>query len=155
MTHQRALGPKLFSLEEAEALLPVIRDRLARFHELSVRYDKLVKDLGVLRLMSSSGGSAGNPDVLALSDREQEVVDLLSGIRSVNEDLLDLGCVPKSLREGLIDFFALKEDRLVFLCWRQGEDRIRAWHTLEGGFQGRKPIRSFHAQDAPEETEEI
>jgi hypothetical protein len=28
----------------------------------------------------------------------------------------------------------------VFLCWKLGEDEIRYWHTLDGGFAGRQEL---------------
>jgi hypothetical protein len=42
---------------------------------------------------------------------------------------------------GLIDFPAEIDGRPALLCWRVGEERIGFWHTLEGGFAGRRPIQ--------------
>ena len=50
------------------------------------------------------------------------------------------GCVLKDLDRGLLDFYALSGDRLIFLCWQLGESEIAHWHTLEGGFAGRQPL---------------
>lgn len=143
MTRPKTLGPKLFTLQEAEALLPLVNERLARGQELLNRFEAVRKDLAVLRLVSASGGAPKNPDRNALSQKESEEAALVGEIRRVETDLLECGCVPKSVGEGLVDFFALKEGRLVFLCWKQGEEHIEAWHTLEGGFGGRMPIASF------------
>ena len=33
---------------------------------------------------------------------------------------------------------SLRDGREVYLCWRLGEDRIRFWHDLDGGFAGRQ-----------------
>ena len=41
---------------------------------------------------------------------------------------------------GLVDFYSLREDRPIFLCWRLGEDRITHWHEVDSGFSGRQPI---------------
>jgi len=42
---------------------------------------------------------------------------------------------------GLVDFFSLYRDRIVFLYWKLDEgDRIRYWHSIEDGFGGRHPI---------------
>jgi hypothetical protein len=143
MARPKTLGPKLFTLQEAEALLPLVNDRLARGQELLNRFEAVRKDLAVLRLVGASGGDSKNPDRTALSRKESEEAALVSEIRRVETDLLECGCVPKSVGEGLVDFFALKEGRLVFLCWKQGEEHIEAWHTVEGGFAGRMPIASF------------
>ena len=143
MARPKTLGPKLFTLEEAEALLSLVTDRLARGQELLLQFESVRKDLAVLRLVSASGGTSRNPDKGALSRKESEEAALVAEIRRVETDLLESGCVPKSIAEGLVDFFALKDGRLVFLCWKQGEEHIEAWHTLEGGFAGRMPITSF------------
>jgi hypothetical protein len=39
-----------------------------------------------------------------------------------------------------VDFYGLQEGRLVFLCWRLGEDRVTHWHELDAGFAGRQEI---------------
>ncbi len=153
MAQPRLLGPKLFTLEEAEALLPLIRRRLARFQELFARYEACQRDLAVLRLASSSGGDGANPDVQALVAKEGLEKSLLEDMRTIQLEVLQSGCVPKSYQEGLVDFFALKNDRLVFLCWKQGDSRIKAWHTLEGGYAGRMPITLFTGA-APRRTKE-
>lgn len=147
MTRQRALGPRLFSLEEAEAQLPFVRECLIRFQEAYSRYDIVRQELSVLRLVSCSGADSRNPDSNALLRLEREQADLMKRLQGIQDELIEAGCVPKSIQDGLVDFFALKGGRLVFLCWKQGEDRIRSWHTLEGGFAGRRPIRTFFDQD--------
>ena len=35
---------------------------------------------------------------------------------------------------------SLRENRLVFLCWKRGEKTIEYYHHLEDGFPGRQPI---------------
>lgn len=143
MTERKALGPRLFTVEEATELLPFVRQHLARFQDRLARYEELKKDVSVLRLVSSSGSDDKNPDAAALGQKEQELAALMTEMQGIQHRLTEAGCVPKSIGEGLIDFFALKDDRLVFLCWKQGEQGIRAWHTLEAGFGGRKPIETF------------
>jgi hypothetical protein len=143
MARPHTLGPKLFTLEEAQALLPFVQERLARFQEVHARYDGCRHDLSVLRLVSASGGDESNPDVRELDRLQRLEKSLVEELQDLQMELVDAGCVPKSFQEGLIDFFALKEGRLVFLCWKQGENAIRAWHTLEGGFRSRMPIATF------------
>jgi hypothetical protein len=140
-------GPRLFTLAEAEAALPSIRDHLERFQEKYRHFEAVEKDLDVLRLVSASGGEEKNPDLNALARKERQRAAAMDELRLIQQGLLEIGCVPKSIQEGLVDFFALKEGRLVFLCWKMGEEHILAWHTLEGGFAGRRPIETFPAPD--------
>jgi hypothetical protein len=146
MTQTGNSGPKLFTLEEAEALLPFLRDRLARLRDFHVRFEACRRDISVLRLVSASGGDESNPDVREYNRLRALEKSLLDEIQSLQAEIAESGCVPKSFQQGLIDFFALKEGRLVFLCWKLGERGIRAWHSLEGGFRARRPIASFLAE---------
>lgn len=151
MNRARAQGPKLFTLPEAEAVLPLVRERLSRGQAVLQRFESVREELSVLRLVAASRGTEKNPDQEALAAKEREQASLLAEIRRVEADLLETGCVPKSLAEGLVDFFAQKDGRLVLLCWKQGEKRIEAWHTLDGGFAGRMPIASFKSGKTADE----
>ena len=42
-----------------------------------------------------------------------------------------MGCVFKGFEAGLVDFYSLREDRPIFLCWRLGEERITHWHEID------------------------
>jgi hypothetical protein len=134
-------------------MLPFVRRHLARFQDRLARYEELKKDVSVLRLVSSSGSDGKNPDAAALGEKEQGLTALMTEMQGIQHQLTAAGCVPKSIGEGLIDFFALKDDRLVFLCWKQGEDGISAWHTLEGGYGGRRPIETFLGNPSSEAEE--
>ena len=63
---------------------------------------------------------------------------ILKGIEGVQSR----GCLVKDVARGLVDFYALSGDRLIFLCWQLGERSVEHWHTLEGGFSGRQPLDS-------------
>jgi hypothetical protein len=146
MTRPKVLGPRLFTLAQAQAQLPRVQERLACFQGLYARYEELKREISVLGLVSASGGDRDNPDQEALRVREEEKASLLERMQTVQLELIEVGCVPKSIQDGLIDFFALNEGRLVFLCWKQGEEGIRFWHTLDAGYPGRLPIESFSGE---------
>ena len=56
------------------------------------------------------------------------------------DELQALGVELKALEQGMVDFYALREDRLVYLCWRLGEEHITHWHEVDAGFTGRRPV---------------
>ena len=68
--------------------------------------------------------------------RGDEVIDL---VRAPSRDLLELGVEVKGL-DGLVDVRSQYDDRVVYLCWREGEAAFLFWHELDGGFAGRYPI---------------
>ena len=53
-----------------------------------------------------------------------------------------MGCYYKdwNFQIGLVDFPALVDDEVVFLCWRSDESELRYYHRLEEGFAGRRPL---------------
>ena len=55
-------------------------------------------------------------------------------------EITKLGGVIKDVGMGLVDFPHRREGRVVNLCWRYGETKIRYWHGLDEGFAARKPL---------------
>jgi len=56
------------------------------------------------------------------------------------EDLFQLGAHLKDLETGLVDFYSRRGQEVVFLCWKEGEEEIGHWHSLQGGFKSRQPL---------------
>jgi hypothetical protein len=127
---------RLFTVREAEATLPlvrrVVRDLLQaypRWKELVARYELLSAPLRA---------EEGEPaEIRAVRDEAAHVAERINGFLL---ELEEVGCVFKGFEAGLVDFYALKDDRLVFLCWRMGEEHITHWHEVDAGFAGRQPI---------------
>ena len=46
----------------------------------------------------------------------------------------------KDMDQGLCDFPYKRHGRVVYLCWRLGEESIGYWHEIETGFAGREPL---------------
>ena len=130
----------LFSVEEANRLIVEIRPQLEKLCAQKREFDRIEMRLGVLQV-ATHGASDDNPDareLAALAGKRQRL-----GERIANElgELHEFGVVVKDIDQGLCDFYALKGDRLVFLCWKLGETEVAHWHTLEGGFAGRQPLK--------------
>ena len=124
---------KLFSIEEANALLPAVRDilrRIRRAYRGVVSFQEKARRAaeGAER---GGGGMADGPQYIALA------IELLSSAG----ELETLGVQLKDQERGLIDFPSLRDGRVVLLCWHLGEgDRIEWWHDVEAGFAGRQPL---------------
>jgi hypothetical protein len=57
-----------------------------------------------------------------------------------------MGAVLKDPRTGLLDFYGRVDGKLVWLCWKYGEEAVTHYHGLDEGFAGRKPIESTMRQ---------
>lgn len=51
-----------------------------------------------------------------------------------------MGGVIKDPQIGLVDFYGRIGGRLVWLCWRYGEDKLTHYHELESGYFGRRAL---------------
>ena len=70
----------------------------------------------------------------------REIDAVAHRINGFVDELTAVGCVLKGFEDGLVDFYGLQEGRLVFLCWRLGEEGVGHWHELDAGFAARRPI---------------
>ena len=132
------MPPRIFTLDEANRLLPTLRPLLTRLVAERQALRTLQRQLEEFRTRASrDGGAMPGED---LSRARQESDRLRATIRDTAEEVQALGCLVKDLDVGLVDFPALRRRERVLLCWRLGEDRIRFWHGLEEGFAGRKPL---------------
>lgn len=132
-------GSKHFTLDEAQALLPVLETLLKRAIEAKRDAEQIEEEMQALnRKVFFAGGMLLDTDRLrrrkaAHESHVQKAKDSL-------EEIDAIGVQVKDLETGLLDFPCLIEGETVLLCWKMGEDRIGFWHTLDSGFRGRQPV---------------
>jgi hypothetical protein len=127
---------KLFTLQEAERTLPLVRRIVS---DLTVEYPAWRAAVGRFELLTG-GARADWGETHELVAARDEVTRHADRINRYLQELEGIGCVFKGFEGGLVDFYSLREDRPIFLCWRLGEDRIGHWHEIDTGFGGRQPI---------------
>ncbi|MBX3288173.1 MAG: DUF2203 domain-containing protein [Acidobacteria bacterium] len=123
---------KLFTVDEANKLLPRIRMKLEMIRRL---YEKVGSLRDSARAAASAsdfgGGMAGGTGY----------VKALYEIGKLTTEISDDGVHLKDYARGLIDFPSMRDGRVVLLCWQLGEpDRIEWWHETDAGFAGRRPL---------------
>jgi len=128
---------KLFTREEAEALLPQVKPLLLEIQALGHEIAEHEAHLHVDQTKLMSNGHKPPADTETL---RTEVRLLNRRIRANVDAILDMGVIVKDLVEGLIDFPSLLHGREVYLCWKLGEEGIHWWHEIEAGFTGRQPL---------------
>ncbi len=119
---------KHYTREEAGALLPQIRQWLARLDHLRKDLDRFDKRLSGL-IGNDIGGATVNQWIRALADMQEVLAEFQRRQIFI-----------KDLERGLIDFPAIIGGREVFLCWESDEDKIEFWHDLESGYGGRERL---------------
>ena len=74
-------------------------------------------------------------------DRERDMAAARAAFEAELREIQSLGCELKDTGQGLIDFPGWVEGSIAYLCWQRGEGSVAFWHTLEGGFAARRPLR--------------
>ena len=131
---------RLFTPEEANAALPTVRPAVERL--VSARHRLSELELRLAPVRAGVAGNGGGLDPGPVAALQEEAAAAANRFREALEELDRLGIQVKDHDTGLIDFPARHPDdgSTVLLCWRIGEPDVSWWHTLEGGFAGRKPL---------------
>ncbi|HUY37060.1 MAG TPA: DUF2203 domain-containing protein [Pirellulales bacterium] len=129
---------KLFTVEQANAALPLVRAITADLARLSCEVIERRERLAALL----AGRQRGARDVYGqeLAHVDEELARDGERLQEYVEELRELGVDPKNGPEGLIDFPAVIDGRPVYLCWKLGEPEVLHWHDLDAGFRGRQPL---------------
>ena len=124
---------KLFTVAEANALLPTVQQILKRI-QLARKRLASYQDKAKAAAENADQGGGGMSDGLRYAN-------FLIDFTSQTSELDVLGVQLKDFDRGLVDFPSLRDGRVVLLCWQIGEgDELEWWHSVEDGFAGRTPI---------------
>jgi hypothetical protein len=143
---------KTVTLQEANGLLPLVREHFLRIHILLAHlhhlrsksnpqhrahfiFDQNTERIQVIKKIPT------NKKIRHILKKSAEVQTLIEN--EINE-LMRLGAVIKGLFPPHIDFLSLRNNEPIFLCWHQGESEITHWHQLDDG----SPLRQIIVRKA-------
>lgn len=135
MAHDGEQGQheRTFTLFEANHLIPELNSKLILIQQAKA---VLARTKGEIQKASARAEYGGGSTVGPL---------YLSGLHQVSTNLQaiqEFGILVKDLDLGLCDFPHLRDGRVVYLCWKLGEQDVRWWHETSTGYQDRAPLES-------------
>ena len=120
---------RVYSVAEADAMLPELRERLVRIRaarQTMLRHAELVRE----RVVEAPGGVHPGRDYLDATETLRRELERFAAEEIALRD-------PQT---GLVDFPGEREGEPVWLCWRMDEERVGHWHPLDAGFAGRRSL---------------
>ena len=130
---------KIFTVAEAQVLLPVLEALLRRAQGMAARSDELEREMQALsQRIFLSGGM--HVDVVAAARRRGERDKAAQGAKDTLAEIDAIGVKVQDLQDGLLDFPCQLGGEMVLLCWKMGEAMITHWHGLEDDYAARKPL---------------
>lgn len=126
---------KLFTLDEANSILPKVAKKLEKLQLLySIIGGQREEAQKAASASEFGGGMPGGT---------KYVRDLYL-VGKITTEINDLGVQLKDYERGLVDFPSIQDGRVVLLCWQLGEcDQIKWWHEVDTGFAGRRPVNGL------------
>jgi len=132
---------RLFTVREANDLIPRLEHLFRQIDPMLARLRELRDLIDDAEAYWGEGlVTAPAKDREAYADALSEHADLERSVQGTVDEIRALGCEPKDVARGLVDFAARVGNEVAYLCWQRGEDRLGWWHTLEAGFAGRKAL---------------
>jgi hypothetical protein len=134
------LETKLFTLSEANALLPQLKEDLLQLQALVGQVENQYLELQKIRTahqqLATRSDSKDDPffEMESRLDFMKIETELLIG------NFARKGVLLKMINPGLIDFPAKLDGQDILICWKEGEEIITHYHSWNDGFAGRKSL---------------
>jgi len=146
MSDQPRNDRKYFTVEQANAMLPLVRAIVKDLADLS--RDVIDRRERLAHLLAGHNGQSTDVYSEELTQIEEELEKDGRRLREYVEELIKLGLEPKNGQEGLVDFPTLIDGREAYLCWKLDEPEVLYWHDLDAGFAGRQPLTAVAGIDS-------
>jgi hypothetical protein len=131
---------RVFTISEVNALIPalssLVQDQLREQSEI---------EQGLAELMRLTGApprslQPTHADSAEVVRRKGDLRGRISRYETGWQRVQKWGGVIKDPQTGLVDFYGRVDGKLVWLCWRYGEDTLGYYHDLTSGYTGRRPL---------------
>lgn len=134
--------PRLFTVNEANELLPTLRPLV----------EQILENIRRLKSTSESVIRKGKvdpeaPDLMEKLREDSEIAKLIGQVKGWVDEINAFGCMCKGVEQGLVDFPCVFGAEVVYLCWQIGEPNVGFWHRIEDGFAGRRPLLDGEESD--------
>jgi hypothetical protein len=129
---RRVPPARLFSVDEANALVPLLTLLMGRLQQAALRLRDEMESFA--RATGREPGALSTEELL----RHRPAARLLvAELDAVVHEIEESGA---ELKDGLVDFRARLDGDVVCLCWQFGEPEVAFWHGMDDGFAGRRPL---------------
>jgi hypothetical protein len=148
MVKRSSTAEILFSLEQANAMLPLLRLIVA---DISLAHRELAeRKLQFHRMVRRREGKVGAKSHFYDEEVEETRTDLRIETEQLEElisELEGLGVILRSAYDGIVDFPTVMNDEAAYFCWKMGELNVSSWHYPRESYSERRPLpvdRSGH-----------
>jgi hypothetical protein len=125
---------RVFSLSEANQLIPKLQTHLS---QIQAGKSVVLETREEIKKASARANEGGGTSIGAHYVKSLQVIS--TNLQAVHA----LGVIIKDVDLGLCDFPYLCDGRVVYLCWKLGEEEIGWWHEVTSGYKDRCPLEDL------------
>ncbi len=132
---------RIFTLPEAEALLPELEKKLKLLRTQKEAYSRTHDLLFLHELVCTAERTHGLPE--EKDDLEDGIHALEEAIENLAQDveaIFATGCLLRNIEKGLVEFFGVHEGREVYFSWQLGEPRVSYYRPIGKKVYERVPL---------------
>lgn len=141
MEGQSPQPTRLFSPDEANALVPSLQLSFATISQVRLDVEELLGDLAGGDPMRVAGILRGEePPPQGEEERVDRLQTLIVELGQAVEGVVSHGVIVQEIDPGMVDFPAILDGRIVLLSWQFGEREVQYFHEVEEGCDARAPL---------------
>ena len=134
------MNSRYFTIEEANATIGFLESAFERIRRNRQRYLWLQEEISILKLIVECGADNGNSDAHTLDEKTNHLAAVEREIDRAKKAIKDTGCIIKDEDRGIVDFFSIQNNTVVYLSWQKGEDAIGFWRSIRDTSGDRRPL---------------
>lgn len=129
---------KIFTLSEANALLPQLKEDLLKLQTMTTEFEEQYLELQNKKAEYERSPFRKEDAQDPFFEAESQLEFMRIEVKLLIENFNRKGVQLKMINPGLLDFPSVLEGKEVLICWKQGEEQITHFHGYDEGFMGRK-----------------
>lgn len=131
---------RVFTVQEVDNLIPTLSSKVGDLLIARSEIERLVAELSEQLGYEPKSLQPDPDDSGSIAATKQDLRQRMSRYEQGWNEIEAMGAFVKDPRIGLLDFYGNIEGRLVWLCWRYGEDSLGYYHELNAGYAGRRTL---------------
>jgi len=132
---------KFQSVEQVNSRLGEVERVFSRISELNQRAFSLTRDIqNLFDIWGEQVTEQKNPDNRFYQEKKERKEEINGDIQREIQKINEMGGIVKDIQKGLVDFYLEHDGDGIYLCWKLGDEKIKFWHPIKGGFAARRPL---------------
>jgi len=136
----RKMNAKVFSLDQANRVLPTIRSLYRDARSLQKEIRSRLMDWEFMHLDDDKESPTEGRVLLKRHALQSKIDRLVHKYNRRLELIEQLGGQVRDMETGTIEFYTVHEGRIVVLSWRDGEEGISYWREYKSGVDARRHL---------------